>query len=199
MMDALADAAGADPIDYRMRHLMDLHSKRVLSRLKSTLAAAGEPNAGVGRGIAYAQYKNSMTRVAVAVDVHVSDTGATRLDRAWLVADAGRVVDPDGLRAQLEGGFLQGASWALHESVSWGRAGRDRLDWDSYPVIRFDNVPHIEIDVLAGDAAQSRGAGEASPSPTVAAIANGIFNATGLRLHRMPFDADAIMQAALNS
>ena len=116
-----------------------------------------------------------------------------------MAADAGRVVDPDGLRAQLEGGVLQGASWALHEKVHWGPDGRDTLDWDSYPVLRFQSIPEIKIELITSLSESAVGAGEASPSPTIAAIANGIFAATGLRLRRMPFDTDAIMQAALNA
>lgn len=197
MMDELADRANVDPITFRLQHLTDPRAKAVLERLRNVLADATPLRAGVGRGIAYAQYKNSMTRVGLAVDLSVDELGATRLEHVWLVADAGRIVDPDGLRAQLEGGVLQGASWALHEKVQWGPEGRETLDWDSYPVLRFDNIPNIAIDFVGSFQEKSVGAGEASPGPTVAAIVNGIFAATGLRLQRMPFDQDAIMQAAL--
>jgi CO/xanthine dehydrogenase Mo-binding subunit len=197
MMDTLALRAGVDPIEYRCRQLDDLRAVAVLERLAEEIAHGPEPGEGQGRGIAYAQYKNAMTRVGVAVVLTVGEDGAARLDHVTLVADAGRVVDPDGLRAQLEGGVLQGASWALHERVTWGPEGRDALDWDAYPVLRFDEVPDIAIHLVGPDDAPSVGAGEASPGPTVAAIANGIFAATGLRLTRMPFDADAILSAAL--
>ncbi|MDU8911932.1 molybdopterin cofactor-binding domain-containing protein [Aestuariicoccus sp. MJ-SS9] len=195
-MDDLARRAGCDPIDYRRRHLDDPRAIAVLDALADRLPKLAE---GSGRGIAYAQYKNAMTRVGLAVDLTVDDLGAVRLQAVHLVADAGRVVDPDGLCAQLEGGVLQGASWALHERVVWGREGRESLDWDSYPVLRFDNVPPIDITLIGPSDAPSVGAGEASPGPTVAAIANGIFDATGLRLRRMPFDADTIMGAALQA
>lgn len=196
-MDELAAEAGQDPITYRLAHLDDPRARAVLQHLRALLPDA--PAAGISRGIAYAQYKNAMTRVGIAVDLSVTDKGAVRLEHVQLVADAGRVVDPDGLRAQLEGGVLQGASWALHERVTWGPEGRESLDWDTYPVLRFDNVPPIDITVLCPDGDRARGAGEASPPPTVAAIANAICAATGLRLRRMPFDADAIMHAALNA
>jgi len=87
----------------------------------------------------------------------------------------------------------------LHEQVVWGRDGRESLDWDSYPVLRFDNVPTIDVTIIGSDQEVSLGAGEASPGPTVAAIANGIFAATGLRLRRLPFDADAVLKAALQA
>ncbi|WP_227271670.1 molybdopterin cofactor-binding domain-containing protein [Roseobacter weihaiensis] len=197
MMDSLAGRAGADPISYRQRHLEDRRAAAVLDRLQDMLKRPPFLGEGAGRGIAYAQYKNAMTRVGVAVDLTVQECGAVRLDHVRLAADAGRVVDADGLRAQLEGGVLQGASWALHEEVHWGPSGRETLDWDSYPVLRFDEVPKITIEVIGGGDAPSVGAGEASPPPTVAAIANGIFAATGLRLYRLPLNADAIMTAAL--
>lgn len=199
MMDELAERAGVDPISYRLQHLSDPRAVDVLRQLRAKLENAGATGEPLGRGIAYAQYKNSMTRVAVAVDLAVDDSAAVRLDRAWIVADAGRAVDPDGLRAQLEGGFLQGASWALHEKVLWGPEGRDRLDWESYPVLRFDNIPKIDTTIVEHQNAEPVGAGEATPGPSVAAIANGVFGATGLRLRRMPFDQDAIMKAALNA
>jgi CO/xanthine dehydrogenase Mo-binding subunit len=197
LMDICAEDAGADPIAYRLRHLSDPRGCRVLKRLAAHLADAPGLEDGMGRGIAYAQYKNAMTRVAVAVDLSVDDTGAAHLEHVRLVADAGRVADPDGLRAQLEGGVLQGASWALFEEVTWGPKGRDRLDWDAYPVLRFEDVPKISIDVIEPPGAASVGAGEASPSPTVAAIANALHAATGLRLTRLPFTRDAILAAAL--
>lgn len=197
MMDELAEAAGADPIAYRLKHLSDARSRAVLERLAAWLEESAAPEEGAGRGIAFAQYKNAMTRVAVAVDLTVGDEGVAQLRHLRMVADAGRVVDPDGLRAQLEGGALQGASWALHERVIWGPDGRETLDWESYPVLRFADVPEVSIDLLHPEGAAAVGAGEASPSPTVAAIANAIHAATGLRLRRMPFDRDAIMAAAL--
>ena len=199
MMDECACDAGVDPISYRLRHLEDSRAAAVLGKLHDILTMASACPEDAGRGIAYAQYKNEMTRVAVAVDLTVSDTGAVVLNHVRLVTDAGRVVDPDGLAAQLEGGVLQGASWALHEQVVWGRDGRESLDWDSYPVLRFDNVPTIDVTIIGSDQEVSLGAGEASPGPTVAAIANGIFAATGLRLRRLPFDADAVLKAALQA
>ncbi|MFP7671880.1 molybdopterin cofactor-binding domain-containing protein [Marivita sp. S0852] len=195
-MDDLAIAAGIPPLDFRRQHLDDPRALAVLDHLEQVLPPLPQAQA---RGIAYAQYKNAMTRVGIAVDLNVDDQGATHLAQVTLVADAGRVVDPDGLRAQLEGGVLQGASWALFEAVTWGPEGRDCLDWDSYAVLRFDNVPRVNIRLLEPDDTPSVGAGEASPGPTVAAIANAIHAATGLRLRRMPFDADAIISAALKT
>ena len=137
-----------------------------------------------------------MTRVGVSVDLAVTERAEVRLMDVLIVADAGRIVDADGLTAQLEGGCLQAASWALYEQVRWDRDGILSRDWDSYPVIRFDNVPNIEVTLLDHPDASSVGAGEASPGPTIAAIANAVFDATGIRMRRMPFTPDAIMDRA---
>lgn len=194
-LDEAAHSAGADPIAFRRAHLSDPRALAVLDALEHCLPPVPE---GMGRGIAYAQYKNAMTRVGLAIDLAVTDTAEVKLHRVTLVADAGRVIDPDGLQAQLEGGVMQAASWALYEQVTWDRDGITSRDWDSYPVIRFDNVPDFDITLLNHPDQRSVGAGEASPGPTVAAIANGIFAATGLRLRRMPFTPGAITQAALD-
>ena len=117
--------------------------------------------------------------------------------RAVVAADAGQVVDPDGLAAQLEGGLLQAASWTLYEEVRFDRDGITSRDWDSYPILRFDNIPDIQTVLMDRPGAPFLGAGEATAGPTAAAIANAIKSATGLRLRRLPFTADAIRAAAL--
>ena len=138
-----------------------------------------------------------MARVAVGVFLSVADDAEVRLEKAIIVVDAGRIVDLHGLEAQMEGGFLQGASWALYEEVVWNREGIVSKDWDSYPVLRFDNVPVMETIAIDWPDCPSKGAGEASSGPAIAAIANAVFNATGLRLRRLPFNAEAIRIAAL--
>lgn len=195
-IDEIAQQAGQDAIEYRRSHLTDPRALSLLDRLEATLSR--HPKAeGCGRGIAYGQYKNAMTRVAVAVDLTVNDAAEIKLETAWIAADAGRVVDRDGLIAQLEGGFLQAASWALHEAVTWDRDGVTSRDWDSYRVLRFPEVPAIHTNLIERPGDPSVGAGEASPGPTLAAIANAVYDATGLRIRRLPFTPDALTAAAL--
>lgn len=194
-VDELARDIGEDPLVFRRRHLSDPRALAILDRLEAVLSAT--PVRGQGRGIAYAQYKNAMTRVGAAVDVTVSDSGNVLLEHIILVADAGGIVDRDGMVAQLEGGALQAASWALLEEVTWDRDGVTSRDWDSYPVLRFGAIPRIDIELLTPKDARPLGAGEASPGPVLAAIANAIFDATGLRLRRLPFTTDRLTQAAL--
>ncbi len=195
-LDELARAQGADPFALRRAHLKDARAIAVLDDLKQRAEGLPTLTGTQGRGIAYAQYKNQMTRVGVCVDIDSNDRAEVRLLRAVIVADAGRVVDVEGLTAQLEGGFVQGASWALCEQVTWDRGGITSRDWDSYPVIRFDAIPEIETVIINRPLEKSLGAGEASSGPTVAAIANAIFDATGIRMRRMPFTAEAILRQA---
>ncbi len=193
-VDEVARAEEVDPLAFRRGMLSDPRGVAVLDALARGLAA--RPLAAAGRGIGYAQYKGAMARVAVAIDLDVDDAARVQLRHALIVADAGRVVDLDGLGAQLEGGLIQGASWALHERVEWDRGGILSRDWDSYPVIRFDNIPAVDVQIIDRPEEVSVGAGEASPGPTLAAIANAIFDATGLRLRRLPFRPDEIMRVA---
>lgn len=195
-MDELASKAGRDPLAFRRAHLADPRALAVLEAMAERAGRAAGPPEGAGRGIAYAQYKNAMARAAVCVDLRVTDAAEIRLDRVVLAADAGRIVDPDGLTAQLEGGFLQAASWTLHEAVTYDRDGIRSTDWETYPVLRFDNVPDIEVVLLDHPGSKSLGAGEAACGPSVAAIANAVADATGLRLRRLPFTPGAIRAAA---
>ncbi|AXI41847.1 molybdopterin cofactor-binding domain-containing protein [Sulfitobacter sp. SK011] len=195
-MDEIARKHSVPPLAFRQSQLDDPRALAVLAELERQIEIRPSLADGCGRGVAYAQYKNQMTRVGVFVELAVNDRAEISLLDATIVADAGRIIDADGLTAQLEGGFLQAASWALYEQVKWDRDGIQSRDWESYPVIRFDNVPNIGVTLLDQPDAASVGAGEASPGPTIAAIANAVFDATGLRMRRMPFTPEAIMQRA---
>ncbi len=195
-MDELAAAAGRDPVEFRLDHLDDDRAADVLNAVARRVADWDEV-ANRGRGIAFAQYKNNMTYAAVGLEVEVTDAADVRLHRAVIAADAGQVVDPDGLASQLEGGLIQAASWTLHEEVTYDRGGITSRDWDSYPILRFDNVPAIETILMDRPGAPFLGAGEATAGPTGAAIANAIRDATGLTLRHLPFTPDAIRAAAM--
>ncbi len=195
-LDEIACQNGADRLEFRRTHLTDPLALAVLDELGRRIDRRPDLAESAGRGMAYAQYKNQMTRVGVCVDVEVNDRAEVRLGHAIIVADAGRVIDAEGLSAQLEGGLIQAASWALHEEVTWDRDGVTSRNWESYPVIRFDNIPTIDIAILDRPDAPSLGAGEASSGPVVAAIANAIFDAVGIRMRRIPFTPDAIRKAA---
>ncbi len=206
-LDEIAHAAGADPLDYRRRHLADARTRAVLDaaaeRFGWTARAAGRPaigsSGGAGRGIAVARYKNAKSYCAVAVEARVGEDAAIHLLRAVIAADAGEIVDPDGLAAQLEGGFVQAASWTLLEAVAWNRDGIASRDWESYPILRFGAVPEIETVLVDRPGEPFLGAGEASCGPAGAAIANAVFDATGVRARRLPLTPENLREAAAES
>jgi CO/xanthine dehydrogenase Mo-binding subunit len=198
VMDEVAVAAGADPLEFRLGHLDDPRAREVLEAAAKHIGwRRGSRPAGHGTGIAFARYKNEKAYAAVAVGLEVGDDARVILRRVVIAADAGQIVDPGGLATQLEGGFLQAASWTLHEEVTWDESGITSRDWESYPILRFDNVPEIETVLIDRPGAPWLGVGEATGGPTAAAISNAIFDAVGLRLRRLPFRPDAIRAAAL--
>jgi CO/xanthine dehydrogenase Mo-binding subunit len=198
-LDELAAAAGQDPVAFRLRHLADPRARDVVSAAAERLGWRSAPRpgrSGRGHGMAVARYKNQKAWCAVAVELTVDGSAAVRLDRAAIAADAGQIVDPDGLASQLEGGFVQAASWTLHERVTFDRMRVTSTDWQSYPILGFAEVPEVETVLLDRPGEPWLGAGEASQGPTAAAIANAIFDATGLRVRDLPLTAERLREAA---
>ena len=146
---------------------------------------------GEGWGLALAQYKNLQCYCAVIVNLAVDhESGEIAIKRVVIAADAGQVVNPDGLSNQLEGGFVQAASWTLYEEVKFEfgtRAASPASTWESYPILTFASAPKIETLLLNRPEQPMLGAGEAAQNPTPAAIANAIYDAVGLRLRDIPF------------
>jgi CO/xanthine dehydrogenase Mo-binding subunit len=196
-MDELARAADCDPLAFRLRHLDDARAREVLQRSAEAIGwGSAAKTGGGGLGLGLARYKNAQAYAAVAVSLRVDDDAVVHLERAVIAADAGRVVDRDGLAAQLEGGFLQAASWTLLEEVTFDDGGITSRDWDSYPILRFDAVPDIEVVLLDRPWSPSLGAGECSSGPAGAAICNAVFDATGVRARRLPLTPENLRAAA---
>ena len=194
-VDELAHAAEVDPVDFRLRYLRDERAKEVI---RAAVAQAGPcPEAGaVGRGIAFAQYKNRQSYVAVVIDLTVDrSTGRIALQRAIVAADSGQIVNPDGLSNQLEGGVTQAASWTLKEQVTFGPEGITSTDWATYPILRFGEAPRIETILVNRPGMPFLGIGEGTHGPVPAAIGNAIFDAVGVRLRRIPFTPDRVRKA----
>ena len=193
-MDELALAAGVPPDDFRRRHLG--HDPRALAVLDAALELSGGLHGP--RGIGIARYKNRQCCAAVVAEVSVNeDTAEVRAERLWIAADAGRVIDPDGLRNQLEGGAVQAVSWCLLESVGFDAEGAvaDR-DWDDYPILRFGAAPEVRTILLDHPADEPVGAGEATVGPTSGALANAVFAATGLRVRDLPMTPERLRRVA---
>jgi nicotinate dehydrogenase subunit B len=199
-VDELAVAAGQDPLEFRARQLADPRARDVLRAAADRFGwrtASRPARSGRGRGLAFGRYKNQKCWCAVAVELTVDDASAAiRLQRATIAADAGQIVDPDGIVNQLEGGFVQAASWTLREEVTFDRTRVTSTDWQSYPILRFGEIPELETVLLDRPGQPWLGAGEASQGPTAAAIANAIFDATGLRMRELPLTPERLRRAA---
>jgi CO/xanthine dehydrogenase Mo-binding subunit len=194
-MDELAEAAGADPVEFRLRHLKDVRARAVIEKVAQM--AHWQPNeqgdGGRGRGIGFARYKNLAAYIAVIAAVSVEEE--VRVTRLWGAVDVGQAINPDGVINQIEGGMIQSASMALKERVDFDKAAILTRTWDEYPILRFTEVPDIEVALINRPEAPPVGAGEGTQGPVAAAIGNAIHNALGARLRDMPFTRDRIVAA----
>jgi CO/xanthine dehydrogenase Mo-binding subunit len=197
-IDELAARAGQDPIVYRLSITPDPRARAVIE--KAAAMANWDPKApggaGRGRGIAFARYKNKAGYAAVVVELDVDED--IRLAHVWCAADGGLVVNPDGVLNQLEGGIIQSASWVLKEQVRFD-GGVTSIDWDSYPVLKFSEVPEIDIELVNTRDEIPLGIGEVSAGPTAAAIGNAVSHALGTRIRDLPLTRERIMAALLKA
>jgi CO/xanthine dehydrogenase Mo-binding subunit len=198
-MDELAQAAKADPVEFRLKHLADPRARDVINKAAQEFGWKKDDKRprGRGRGFAFAQYKNLATYCAIALEVDVEhESGEVRLGRVVSAVDSGQAVNPDGIRNQIEGAIVQSASWTLYETVTFSRTDIISRDWSSYPILRFPSAPEsVAVHVIDRPGENFLGAGEAGQGPTAAAIANAIADATGARLRDLPLTAARIKQA----
>jgi CO/xanthine dehydrogenase Mo-binding subunit len=194
-MDELAAACGADPVEFRLRHLKDPRARAVIETVAAKAGwRKGEKGDGTrGRGVAFARYKNGACYVAEIAEVEIG--AEISVKRVWAAIDAGLVINPDGLINQTEGGVIQTVSWALKEAVRYDRSRILSSNWEDYPILSFEESPQVDVTVVNRPDAPSLGAGEGAQGPTVAAVANAIFNAMGVRLRDMPFTRERVMAA----
>ncbi|HEV3239223.1 MAG TPA: molybdopterin cofactor-binding domain-containing protein [Casimicrobiaceae bacterium] len=197
-IDELALSAGADAVEFRLRHLDDPRARDVITAAATRFGWSARPRArGRGKGIAFARYKNLGAYLALAVEVEVErETGRTRLVRAVAAVDSGQAVNPDGIRNQIEGGIVQASSWTLREAVSFDATRITSADWSSYPILRFPDIPdNVEVHVIDRPGQPFLGTGEAAQGPTAAALANALANATGARLRELPLTPGRVKAA----
>ena len=197
-MDEMAALAKADPVAFRLAHLKDPRAKAVIE--KAAAMAGWKPGeAGSlsrGRGIGFAKYKNLASYVACIAEVEVDRaTGKVRVPQVWAAADSGLVINPDGLKNQMEGGIIQSTSWTLYEHVRFDKNGITSRDWASYPIMTMPDVPKVTVELINRPTERPLGSGEASQGPAVAAIANAVAHATGKRLRDLPLDAGRVKAA----
>ena len=197
-MDELATAAGRDAVEYRLSHLDDARAKDTIRAVVAMAGPAPETRPdGFGRGLGFARYKGTSAYCAVIAEIEASEE--IRVRRLWIAADAGEVINPDGAANQIEGGAVQACSFALKEAVTFDARGITSNTWESYPILRFEEVPSVEVRLLSRPDMPPMGTGECSTGPTVAAIANAIHDALGVRARTMPFTAEQLardMEAA---
>lgn len=193
-MDELAEAAGCDAAEFRLANLTDERARRVLEvALERCERIARVGPSGRGLGIGVSRYKGTKAYVAAVATAEADPaTGEPAITSLLLVCDAGLIINPDGLRNQMEGGALQALSRTMIEEVRPVVTGRQ--DWDSYPVLRFGQVPEVSTVLINRPDCPPLGAGEAAGPPVAAAIANAIDDAIGVRLRQMPFTRDRIEQ-----
>lgn len=195
--DELAAAAAVDPVEFRLQGLTDPRAIDVVKRATEMIGWEARPspnprrsqgNLLTGRGMAYMRYKQAENYVALAMEVAVDrSNGRIRVQRITCAHDCGLVVNPDGLRNQIEGCILQTLGRTLHEETKFDRSRVTSVDWVSYPILSFDEVPAVEVALIDRPALAPLGAGEAATAPVAAALANAVFDATGVRLRRVPF------------
>ena len=176
---------------FRLAHLVDPRARAVIeAAAKKAGWKAGETRNGVrGRGLGFAKY-------AVVAEIEIDPkTGHIRVPRAFAAADAGQIINPDGLASQIEGGMIQSTSWTLHEAVRFDRSGISSRDWSGYPILTMPEVPDVEVTLIDRPDEKPLGAGEAALGPMAAAIANAFAHATGRRLRDLPFSPDRVRSA----
>ncbi|WP_312797276.1 molybdopterin cofactor-binding domain-containing protein, partial [Tianweitania sp.] len=199
-MDDLAAAAKADPVEYRLRHLQDERARGVVTKAAEMFGWKAGQTApqNHGYGFAFARYKNLAAYCAVAMEVMVEpETGRVRILRASSAADAGEIVNPDGIANQIQGGIVQSASWTLYEGVTFNDTRITSVDWSTYPIMRFDALPpKIDVEIIPRPGTPFLGAGECSQGPGGSALANAISNAIGRRIFDLPLSREKIRQAA---
>lgn len=152
---------------------------------------------GRALGIAAARYKNKGAWLAAVAEVSIDEE--IRVQRLWLCADVGLVVNPQGARNQIEGGAIQAVSWTLKEGIFPEHGRVPAMDWLSYPVLRFSEVPHIETRFITDPAMPPLGAGEASQGPVAAAIGNVASRALGLRMRDLPLTRERLVSLLMNA
>ena len=195
-MDELAHSVGADPVAYRLRFLKDERARDAIVRAAEKFGwSQWQKSPGRGRGIGFAKYKNIAGYCAVALEVEVNrQSGRIRVLRAVASADSGHIVNPDGVSNQIEGGLIQSLSWTLKEEVQMDDTQVLSQDWSSYPILTFTEVPPVEVVLIDRPGQPFLGTGEASQGPTGAALANAVFDATGVRFRRLPLTPDRVLQ-----
>jgi CO/xanthine dehydrogenase Mo-binding subunit len=203
-MDELAAAAGTDAAEFRLAHLTDARASAVIQAVlkasnwtkRPSASQLSSGNIARGRGISYVRYNNAITYVATVAEVEVNrTTGQIQVKQVYVAHDCGQIINPDGVLNQVEGGVIQTVSRTLMEEVQWHGSTIDSVDWASYPILRFPETPTVQTVLINQPGLPAWGAGEQTPTTVPAAIANAVFDATGVRLRTIPFTPESVLTA----
>ena len=192
-IDELAAERGEDPVAFRLRHLHDVRAKDVIRAVAKRGQWKPAKQPGIGHGIGFARYKNTGAYCAAIAEVEVAEEIKVR--KLTLAVDVGEAINPDGVANQIEGGAIQATSWVLKERVRFDRQRITSTGWAEYPILRFSEVPDVEVQVIQRPDVDPVGAGEAAHGPVTAAIANAVFDALGVRVRDLPITRDRIIAA----
>jgi len=193
ILDEIAAERGEDPVAFRLRHLKDERAKDVIRAVAARAKWKPEKQPGIGHGVAFARYKNTGAYCAAIAEIEGAEEISVR--KLTLAVDVGEAINPDGVINQIEGGAIQATSWVLKERVRFDRQRITSTSWTEYPILRFSEVPDVEVEVIQRPDIDPVGAGEAAHGPVTAAIANAVFDALGVRVRDLPITRDRIIAA----
>ena len=193
ILDEIAAERGEDPVTFRLRHLRDERAKDVIRAVAARARWKPEKQPGIGHGVAFARYKNTGAYCAAIAEIEGAEEISVR--KLTLAVDVGEAINPDGVINQIEGGAIQATSWVLKERVRFDRQRITSTSWTEYPILRFSEVPDVEVEVIQRPDVDPVGAGEAAHGPVTAAIANAVFDALGVRVRDLPITRDRIIAA----
>jgi CO/xanthine dehydrogenase Mo-binding subunit len=202
-IDELASAAGVDPLEFRLGYIADPRAVDVLCAAADKAGWNAHPSPQVkpgnileGRGLAFARYENEEALVACIAQLQIElASGTVRVKRIVVAHDCGLIINPDGLENQIEGNVIQSLSRCLKEEVQFDEFRIKSVDWDTYPILKFSEVPEVEVVLINRPTEPALGAGEPSTCTTAAAVANAIYDAAGIRLRQVPFTPGRVKEA----
>ena len=193
ILDEIAAERREDPVAFRLRHLRDERARDVIRAVAKRAQWKPQKQPGIGHGIGFGRYKNTGAYCAAIAEIEGAEEITVR--KLTLAVDVGEAINPDGVINQIEGGAIQATSWVLKERVRFDRQRITSTSWTDYPILRFSEVPDVEVEVIQRSDADPVGAGEAAHGPVTAAIANAVFDALGVRVRDLPITRDRIIAA----
>jgi CO/xanthine dehydrogenase Mo-binding subunit len=192
-LDEIAAERGEDPVQFRLHHLSDERTKDVIRTAATRANWKPEKQNGIGHGLGFARYKNTGAYCAVVAEIEGAED--IHVKRLTMAVDVGEAINPDGVINQIEGGAIQACSWVLKERVRFDRQRITSNAWETYPILRFSEVPEVQVELIQRPDSEPLGAGEAAHGPVTAAIANAVFDALGVRVRNLPITRDSLIAA----